>query len=76
MNHCGFHTGDSSITIPYLSLPELCGFICCVIVYEGSIEGHFLCSIYQDSKQVGMDEGRLESFVEVSNNESQLTDWS
>ncbi|KAK7343035.1 hypothetical protein VNO80_25997 [Phaseolus coccineus] len=59
MNQCGFHTVDSSITIPYLSLPELCGFICCVIVSEGSVEGHFSCSIYQDSKQVGMDEGFL-----------------
>nr|AKO73682.1 Pva1-17i20_03 [Phaseolus vulgaris] len=59
MNQCGFHTVDSSITIPYLSLPELCGFICCVIVSEGSVEGHFSCSIYQDSKQVGMDEGKL-----------------
>ncbi|KAK7343086.1 hypothetical protein VNO80_26049 [Phaseolus coccineus] len=58
-NDCGFHTGDSSITIPYLSLPELSGFICCVIVSEGSVEGHFSCSIYQDSKQVGMDEGKL-----------------
>ncbi|KAK7343087.1 hypothetical protein VNO80_26050 [Phaseolus coccineus] len=58
-NDCGFHTGDSSITIPYLLLPELCGFICCVILSEGSIEGHFSCSIYQDSKQVGMDEGKL-----------------
>ncbi|KAK7343085.1 hypothetical protein VNO80_26048 [Phaseolus coccineus] len=58
-NDCGFHTGDSSITIPCLSLPELCGFICCAILSEGSIKGHFSCSIYQDSKQVGMDEGKL-----------------
>jgi len=59
MNNCGFHTGDSSITIPCLSLPELCGFICCLILSEGSIEGQFSCSIYQDTKQVGIDEGTL-----------------
>ncbi|XP_027933270.1 TMV resistance protein N-like isoform X2 [Vigna unguiculata] len=59
MNDFGFHAEDSSITIPYLSLPELCGFICCFVLSEGSIEGHISCSIYQDSEQVGIDEGQL-----------------
>ena len=40
-----------------LSLTELSGCICCVTVSEGSVEGLFSCSLYQDSIHLGMNEG-------------------
>ncbi|KHN28516.1 Putative disease resistance protein [Glycine soja] len=56
---CGFCTGDSSITIPYLPKSDLHGFIYCIIFSEG-IYGKrssvLSCSINQDGIQVGQDQ--------------------
>ncbi|KAK7401098.1 hypothetical protein VNO78_12412 [Psophocarpus tetragonolobus] len=54
-DQCGFCTAESSITIPYLPLTDLVGFIYCVILSKGSHEVDILCSIYQEGKLVGMD---------------------
>ncbi|RDX79086.1 TMV resistance protein N, partial [Mucuna pruriens] len=54
-DECGFRTQESSITIPHLPLSHLCGFIYCIIISKGSYEGEVSCSIYQDGKQVGLD---------------------
>ncbi|RDX93755.1 TMV resistance protein N, partial [Mucuna pruriens] len=57
MDKCGFRTIESSMIIPYLPLSslDLCGFIYCIILSNGSYRGFVSCSIYQDDKQVGQD---------------------
>nr|KYP56817.1 hypothetical protein KK1_003065 [Cajanus cajan] len=49
---CEFQKAGTSITIPYLSLSNLCGFICSLVLYRGSYGGLFSCSIYQDVEEV------------------------
>ncbi|RDX91622.1 TMV resistance protein N, partial [Mucuna pruriens] len=53
---CGFRTTENSITIPYLPISHLCGFIYCIIL-AGELSSCPLlqchCSIYQDGIEVG-----------------------
>ncbi|XP_029125539.1 TMV resistance protein N [Cajanus cajan] len=47
-----FQKAGNSITIPYLSPSNLCGFISFVILYKGSHDGWASFSVYQDDKTV------------------------
>lgn len=54
IDECEFRTAESSITIPYLLKPELCGFIYCIILSKGSLlDCDVSCSIYQDGIRIG-----------------------
>ncbi|RDX79235.1 TMV resistance protein N, partial [Mucuna pruriens] len=60
-NKCGFRTTESSITIPYLPKPELCGFIYCIILPKGPLLDYEVsCSIYHDGIAIGWLERLLE----------------
>ncbi|XP_020229206.1 disease resistance protein RPP2A [Cajanus cajan] len=48
---CEFQKAGTSITIPYLSPSNLCGFICSLVLYRGSYGGLVSCSIYQDDEE-------------------------
>ncbi|XP_020231468.1 disease resistance protein TAO1 [Cajanus cajan] len=39
---CEFQKAGTSITIPYLSPSNLCGFICSLVLYRGSYDGIFI----------------------------------
>ncbi|KAK7401099.1 hypothetical protein VNO78_12413 [Psophocarpus tetragonolobus] len=60
-DQCQFCTAEGSITIPYLPLSDLVGFIYCVILSKGSHEVDILCSIYQEGKLVGMDNNFIDA---------------
>lgn len=57
----GFHTEESSITIPYLPKSHLCGFIYCIILLEGSVlkDNRFSCAIYRDDMLISLDHRRI-----------------
>ncbi|KAG4975720.1 hypothetical protein JHK86_035194 [Glycine max] len=57
----GFHTEESSITIPYLPKSHLCGFIYCIILLEGSVlkDNRFSSAIYRDDMLISLDHRRI-----------------